>query len=100
MPQALCVAFRTYIFLCNNKELHTNYFLASLMSQASSDAAVLVAEVDRRAVGIMSLTTRVDVKSLRKSFFLDPFNYLQGMVMIYSEDNYSISPCSYTRRKW
>lgn len=61
-----------------NPELHSQYFLASLISSVSPTTSVLVAEVDKRAVGIMSLTSNVDVYPLRKAFALEPFNFLQS----------------------
>lgn len=59
-------------------ELHSQYFLASLMSQQTTSTSVLVAEVNNRAVGIMSLTTAIEVHQLRQAFFLEPFNYLKS----------------------
>lgn len=50
------------------------------MSSETEDTAVLVAEGEHgKAVGILSLTTQIDVKVLRRAFYLDPFNYLRGM---------------------
>lgn len=47
------------------------------MSQQTPSTSVLVAEVNKQAVGIMSLTTAIEVHQLRQAFFLEPFNFLK-----------------------
>eukprot|EP00026_Physarum_polycephalum_P001117 Phypoly_transcript_01118.p1 GENE.Phypoly_transcript_01118~~Phypoly_transcript_01118.p1 ORF type:complete len:1198 (+),score=147.66 Phypoly_transcript_01118:30-3623(+) len=70
-----------------NPELHNQYFLASLMSQQTPNTSVLVAEVNKRAVGIMSLTTAIEVHQLRQAFSLEPFNFLKSSENLVTDAN-------------
>lgn len=85
------IPYRYSLICCNLTfsftELHSTYFLANLMAKAGKENGkgkedvVLVAEgLSGRAVGIMSVTTQLDVRVLRKAFYLDPFNFLNGTV--------------------
>lgn len=78
--------FLSEYFLKRTTELHSQYYLATLISQsteAKSGSRVLVATVKDRAVGLMGLTTAFDVQPLRKAFFLEPFNFLKSSDSIY-----------------
>ena len=57
-------------------EAYGEYFIAELIAAQSANNKALVAQVKDKAVGLMGLTSEVDVKLLRQCFELDPFDNL------------------------
>ena len=57
-------------------EAYGEYFIAELIAAQSSNNKALVAQVKDKAVGLMGLTSEVDVKLLHQCFELDPFDNL------------------------
>jgi|Laugresu1bdmlbdd_1035124.scaffolds.fasta_scaffold18735_3 hypothetical protein len=57
-------------------EAYGEYFIAELIAAQSSTNKALVAQVKDKAVGLMGLTSEVDVKLLHQCFELDSFDNL------------------------
>ncbi|CEM02697.1 unnamed protein product [Vitrella brassicaformis CCMP3155] len=57
-------------------QIYGDYFIAELIEGQNSDNRALVAEVDGRAVGLMCLTSDVDINILSQCFQLEPFDNL------------------------
>lgn len=57
-------------------EAYGEYFLAELIAAQSDTNKALVAQVKDKAVGLMGLTSEVDVKLLHQCFELEPFDNL------------------------
>jgi len=57
-------------------EVYGEYFIAELIEAQNEENKALVAEVDGRAVGLMCLTSDVDVNVLAQCFQLDPYDNL------------------------
>ena len=53
------------------------YFLAELIESQDSSHQTIVAEVEGRAVGFMSITSEVDVEFLNECYQLEPFHGLK-----------------------
>ena len=53
------------------------YFLAELIESQDSSHQTIVAEVDGRAVGFMSVSSEVDVEFLNECYQLEPFHGLK-----------------------
>merc|ERR1719272_1760287 len=63
-------------------EIYGEYFIAELIEAQNEENKALVAEVDGRAVGLMCLTSDVDINVLSQCFQLDPYdNLLKPQVM-------------------
>jgi len=63
-------------------EIYGEYFIAELIEAQNVENKALVAEVDGRAVGLMCLTSDVDINVLSQCFQLDPYdNLLKPQVM-------------------
>lgn len=58
------------------REVYGEYFIAELIESQNDENKALVAEVDGRAVGLMCLTSDVDVNVLAQCFELDPYDNL------------------------
>lgn len=57
-------------------EVYGEFFIAELIEAQNEENRALVAEVDGRAVGLMCLTSDVDVNVLSQCFQLDPYDNL------------------------
>merc|ERR1719272_2821841 len=57
-------------------DIYGEYFIAELIEAQNEENKALVAEVDGRAVGLMCLTSDVDVNVLAQCFQLDPMDNL------------------------
>ena len=57
-------------------EAYGEYFIAELIAAQSKNNRALVAQVKDKAVGLMGLTSEVDVKLLHQCFELDSFDNL------------------------
>lgn len=57
-------------------EAYGEYFIAELIAAQSDTNKALVAQVKDKAVGLMGLTSEVDVKLLHQCFDLDAFDNL------------------------
>mmetsp|Transcript_104630 Transcript_104630/g.197075 ORF Transcript_104630/g.197075 Transcript_104630/m.197075 type:complete len:1537 (-) Transcript_104630:70-4680(-) len=57
-------------------DLYGDYFIAELIEAQNDENKALVAEVDGRAVGLMCLTSDVDINVLSQCFQLDPYDNL------------------------
>jgi len=57
-------------------EAYGEYFIAELIAAQGSNNKALVAQVKDKAVGLMGLTSEVDVKLLHQCFELDSFDNL------------------------
>eukprot|EP00971_Amphidinium_carterae_P126800 2512086-Amphidinium_carterae.1 len=57
-------------------DIYGEYFIAELIEAQNEENKALVAEVDGRAVGMMCLTSNVDVNVLAQCFHLDPYDNL------------------------
>lgn len=53
------------------------YFLAEMIESQDSSHQTIVAEVDGRAVGFMSISSEVDVEFLNEVYQLEPFHGLK-----------------------
>ena len=53
------------------------YFLAELIESQDSSHQTIVAEVEGRAVGFMSISSEVDVEFLNECYQLEPFHGLK-----------------------
>jgi len=63
-------------------DIYGEYFIAELIEAQNDENKALVAEVDGRAVGLMCLTSDVDINVLSQCFQLDPYdNLLKPNVM-------------------
>merc|ERR1719362_1417733 len=63
-------------------EIYGEYFIAELIEAQNEENKALVAEVDGRAVGLLCLTSDVDINVLAQCFELDPYdNLLKPQVM-------------------
>merc|ERR1719272_363325 len=63
-------------------DIYGEYFIAELIEAQNDENKALVAEVDGRAVGLMCLTSDVDINVLSQCFQLDPYdNMLKPNVM-------------------
>jgi len=63
-------------------EQHGDYFIAELIAAQSDTTKALVAQVKSKAVGLLALTTEIDVKLLQQCFDLDTYdNLLKGEFM-------------------
>merc|ERR1719331_3565286 len=63
--------------------VYGEYFLAELVEAQNEENRAIVAEVDGRAVGLMCLTSDVDINVLTQCFELDPYdNLLKPQVMM------------------
>lgn len=63
-------------------DIYGEYFIAELIEAQNDDNKALVAEVDGKAVGLMCLTSDVDINVLSQCFQLDPYdNLLKPVVM-------------------
>jgi hypothetical protein len=63
-------------------DIYGEYFIAELIEAQNEENKALVAEVDGRAVGLMCLTSDVDINVLSQCFQLDPYdNMLKPNVM-------------------
>ena len=60
------------------KDQYGEFFLAELIESQNENNQALVAEVDGRAVGLMNLTTEIDLTVLQNCFELGPYNNLIG----------------------
>merc|ERR1719337_627615 len=56
--------------------VYGEYFLAELVEAQNEENRAIVAEVDGRAVGLMCLTSDVDINVLAQCFQLDPYDNL------------------------
>merc|ERR1719440_2452663 len=56
--------------------VYGEYFLAELVEAQNDENRAIVAEVDGRAVGLMCLTSDVDINVLAQCFELDPYDQL------------------------
>jgi len=63
------------------KDQYGEFFLAELIESQNENNQALVAEVDGRAVGLMNLTTEIDLNVLQNCFELGPYNNLVGKVI-------------------
>ncbi|XP_064406630.1 cilia- and flagella-associated protein 61-like isoform X3 [Halichondria panicea] len=61
----------------NITSLYGDYFLSELIASQDTDHQTLVAEVDGHAVGVMSVTTCVDIDLLTASYVLEPYHLLR-----------------------
>lgn len=62
--------------------VYGDFFIAELIEAQNDENRALVAEVDGRAVGLMCLTSDVDINVLAQCFQLDPYdNLLKGPYM-------------------
>ncbi|PRP83570.1 hypothetical protein PROFUN_09119 [Planoprotostelium fungivorum] len=61
------------IFQNNGDTLLQDYFLAKLIAEQDEHNKTLVAEIDGRAIGMMSLSTQADIEQLRSSFLLEDY---------------------------
>lgn len=57
-------------------EAYGEYFIAELIAAQNTNNRALVAQVKDKAVGLMGLTSEVDVKLLHRCFELDSFDNL------------------------
>merc|ERR1719421_2123742 len=57
-------------------DIYGEYFIAELIEAQNEENKALVAEVDGRAVGLMCLTSDVDINVLAQCFELDPYDQL------------------------
>jgi len=57
-------------------EIYGEYFIAELIEAQNEENKALVAEVDGRAVGLLCLTSDVDINVLSQCFQLDPYDNL------------------------
>lgn len=57
-------------------DIYGEYFIAELIEAQNEENQALVAEVDGRAVGLMCLTSDVDINVLSQCFQLDPYDNL------------------------
>eukprot|EP00741_Cyanophora_paradoxa_P022490 tig00021464_g21716.t1 len=57
-------------------ERYGEFFLASLIESQDEENRALVAEVNGRAVGLMALTSQLDVQLLQQGFVLEPYDSL------------------------
>ena len=57
-------------------EAYGEYFIAELIAAQNKNNRALVAQVKDKAVGLMGLTSEVDVKLLHQCFELDSFDNL------------------------
>merc|ERR1712224_266620 len=57
-------------------DIYGEYFIAELIEAQNDENKALVAEVDGRAVGLMCLTSDVDVNVLAQCFQLDAMDHL------------------------
>eukprot|EP00929_Paragymnodinium_shiwhaense_P013279 TRINITY_DN121142_c0_g1_i1.p1 TRINITY_DN121142_c0_g1~~TRINITY_DN121142_c0_g1_i1.p1 ORF type:complete len:1535 (-),score=494.46 TRINITY_DN121142_c0_g1_i1:571-5175(-) len=57
-------------------DVYGDYFIAELIEAQNEENKALVAEVDGRAVGLMCLTSDVDINVLAQCFQLDPYDNL------------------------
>merc|ERR1719162_1461264 len=57
-------------------DIYGEYFIAELIEAQNEENKALVAEVDGRAVGLMCLTSDVDINVLSQCFQLDPYDNL------------------------
>eukprot|EP00742_Colponemidia_sp_Colp-10_P005991 GILJ01006412.1.p1 GENE.GILJ01006412.1~~GILJ01006412.1.p1 ORF type:complete len:1622 (+),score=306.28 GILJ01006412.1:470-4867(+) len=57
-------------------EIYGDYFVAELIEAQNETNKALVAEVDNRAVGLLALTSDVDVTVLHQCFDLEPYDNL------------------------
>jgi len=57
-------------------DIYGEYFIAELIEAQNEENKALVAEVDGRAVGMMCLTSNVDINVLAQCFHLDPYDNL------------------------
>lgn len=57
-------------------EAYGEYFIAELIAAQSANNKALVAQVKDKAVGLMGLTSEVDVKLLHQCFDLEAFDNL------------------------
>jgi hypothetical protein len=67
--------------VCNKQsELNTNYygefFIAELIANQTSQKKAIVAQVGKKAIGLMSLTSDIDYNILAKNFELETFDNL------------------------
>eukprot|EP00927_Polykrikos_kofoidii_P026521 TRINITY_DN23591_c0_g1_i1.p1 TRINITY_DN23591_c0_g1~~TRINITY_DN23591_c0_g1_i1.p1 ORF type:complete len:1577 (+),score=347.68 TRINITY_DN23591_c0_g1_i1:82-4731(+) len=58
------------------REVYGEYFIAELIEAQNEENKALVAEVDGRAVGLMCLTSDVDINVLAQCFQLNPYDNL------------------------
>ncbi|CAE7291608.1 CFAP61, partial [Symbiodinium sp. CCMP2456] len=56
--------------------VYGDFFIAELVEAQNDENRALVAEVDGRAVGLMCLTSDVDINVLAQCFQLDPYDNL------------------------
>merc|ERR1719272_1644866 len=84
-------------------EIYGEYFIAELIEAQNEENKALVAEVDGRAVGLMCLTSDVDINVLAQCFSLDPYdNLLKPQYMrrvreharMVFQDNTEVALCS------
>lgn len=68
-----CMAVVDLWSLCFSGE----YFLAELIESQDSSHQTVVAEVEGRAVGFMSISSEVDVEFLNECYQLEPFHGLK-----------------------
>lgn len=57
-------------------DIYGEFFLADLIENKDANAKSLVAEINERAVGLMSITDKIDVDLLRHTFDLSPYDDL------------------------
>lgn len=57
-------------------EAYGEYFIAELIASQNEDNKAIVAQIKDKAVGLMGLTNKVDLKLLHKCFELDSFDNL------------------------
>ena len=62
------------------KDQYGEFFLAELIESQNDNNQALVASVDGRAVGLMNLTTEIDLTVLQNCFELGPYGNLIGRV--------------------
>mmetsp|Transcript_34298 Transcript_34298/g.80184 ORF Transcript_34298/g.80184 Transcript_34298/m.80184 type:complete len:1541 (+) Transcript_34298:74-4696(+) len=69
-------------------DIYGEYFIAELIEAQNEENKALVAEVEGRAVGMMCLTSNVDINVLSQCFYLDPYdNLLKPNIMTRVRDH-------------
>jgi len=66
-------------------ETYGKYFLADLIESQDNSSRAVVAESGDQAVGLLCLSSEVDISVLASAFDLEPFNFLTQSGSLYSE---------------
>ena len=57
-------------------DIYGEFFIADMIAAQNDNNKALVAQVNEKAVGLMSISNNFDIHSLQKNFFLEEFDYL------------------------